>query len=429
MKKITVSDIIGSKGIALVARRVADMGFLWHPTGGVEAGTDGFIEVRDPGTGEVLASVLKVQSKATEGGGRWQRITKDSFEFACKESDIAYWLSGNVPVILVCSDVETDEACWKLVSEYFRDPKTRKSRRVVFDRERDRFDAAAAVALMNLAVPKRAGLYLPPPMRSEELVSNLLEVKSFAQSIYVAPAQCPSMHALHEELSRHGAGHECFMRGGNVISFQPLDGPPWTRVCDTGAAEEFGSDEWAESDDPATQREFVELLNRALSARISKDIAFNRKRGMYYFKSPDDLSDVKLGRRRVFGEYRTKDGERVKFYRHSAFRGRFASFDGRWYLEITPEYLFTRDGRQVSRFQPEYVKGVKGLEKNDAVRQQIETVARYLTQPPTLLEPAYGLLEFGDLVRFTVDFGFDDTAWGSSHAEAETTSSLFEDAA
>jgi hypothetical protein len=42
----------------------------------------------------------------------------------------------------------------------------------------------------------------------------------------------------------------------------------------------------------------------------------------------------------------------VKFYRHSAFRGRFASFDGVWYLEITPEYLFTRDGRKVSRFQP-----------------------------------------------------------------------------
>jgi hypothetical protein len=54
MKKITDSDIIGSKGIALVARRVADMGFLWHPTGGVEAGTDGFIEIRDPNSGEVL---------------------------------------------------------------------------------------------------------------------------------------------------------------------------------------------------------------------------------------------------------------------------------------------------------------------------------------------------------------------------------------
>lgn len=429
MKTITDSDIIGSKGIALVARRVADMGFLWHPTGSVEAGTDGFIEIRDPSTGEVLASVLKVQSKATERGSRWQRITEDSFEFVCKESDIAYWRSGNVPVILVCSDVETDEACWKLVSEYFRDPEACKSRRVVFDRKRDLFDESAAAALMEVAVPKRAGLYLPPPMRSEELVSNLLEVKAIAPFIYVAPAQCPSMHALHEELSRHGVGHECFMRGGSVISFQPLDGPPWTRVCDTGAAEEFDSDEWAASEDPVKQREFVELLNRALSAKVSKDIAFNRKRGMYYFKSPDDLSEVKLGRRRVFGEHRTKDGERVKFYRHSAFRGRFASFESRWFLEITPEYLFTRDGRKVSRYQPEYVKGIKGLEKNDAVRQQVETVARYLTQPPTLLEPAYGLLEFADLARFTVDFGFDDSAWGRDHDVEEATSSFFEDAA
>jgi hypothetical protein len=373
--------------------------------------------------------VLKVQSKATEGRSRWRHVTETSFSFVCKESDIAYWRSGNVPVILVCSDVETDEAWWKLVSEYFRDPEHRKSRRVVFDREHDRFDVSAAEALMHLAVPRRAGLYLPPPVRSEELVSNLLEVKSFAPSIYVAPAQCPSMHALHEELSRHGAGHECFMRGGNVISFHPLDGPPWTRVCDTGAVEEFESDEWASSDDPVRQREFVELLNRALSAKVAKDIAFNRKRGIHYFKSPDDLSDVKFGRRRVFGEYRTKDGERVKFYRHSGFRGRFVSFDGIWYLEITPDYLFTRDGLKVSRFQPEYVKGVKGLEKNDAVRQQIETIARYLTQAPTLLEPAYGLLEFGELVRFTVDFGFDDSAWSNGRGDDEATAPLFEDAA
>jgi hypothetical protein len=429
MKKITNSDIIGSKGIALVARRVADMGFLWHPTGSVEAGTDGFIEIRDPASGEVLGSVIKVQSKATERGRRWQRVTSTNFEFVCDENDIAYWLSGNVPIVLVCSDVESDEAYWKLVSEYFRDPEARKSRRVVFDREREKFDQSAVSALMEFAVPAKAGLYLPPPVRPETLVSNLLEVRSFAPEIFVAPAQCPSMRALHQELARFGAGHECFLRGGNLISFQRLEGAPWTRVCDTGAAERFVSGEWANSDDPVRQREFVELLNRALAAKVRREITFDRKRGLYYFKSPDDRSDVKLGRRRVFGEYRTKDGTKVRFCRHSGFRGRFLRFDQRWYLEITPDYMFTRDGKRPSKFQPEYLTRVKHFEKNDAVRQQVETVARYLSQQPTLLDPLYGLLEFGELASFNVNFGFDDSAWGDGRNTQNYASTLFEDAA
>ena len=428
-KKITESDIIGAKGVALVARRVADMGFLWYPTGGVEPGTDGFVEIRDPASGEMVASVVKVQSKATKGGRSWQRKTSDSFEYVCKEKDISYWLSGNVPVVLVCSDIETDEACWKLVSEYFRDPANRASRRVVFDRQRDRFDQPAAKVLMEIAVPKNAGVYLPPPARAEELASNLLAVMSFAPWIYVGPAQCPSMKSLHEELRRHKAGHECFLRGGSLISFRPLDGSPWTRVCDTYAVERFSSSEWADSHNPVKQREFVELLNRALAAKVHKQMAFDRKRGIYYFKAPEDLAEVKLARRRVFAEYRTRDGERVKFYRHSAFRGRFVQFDGSWYLEITPEYLFTCDGKRVSRYQPEYVKTIKLAEKNDAVRQQVAAIARYLSQPPTLLDEAYPFLEFGELVSFQVDFGFDDSEWGSACGDDGGDQKLFEDAA
>jgi hypothetical protein len=38
-KRITNSDLIGKAGVALVALRLSEMGFLFHETGSVEAGT------------------------------------------------------------------------------------------------------------------------------------------------------------------------------------------------------------------------------------------------------------------------------------------------------------------------------------------------------------------------------------------------------
>ena len=40
------------------------MGFLWNPTG-LEAGIDGYIEIRDDATSEVTNCIIQVQSKAT----------------------------------------------------------------------------------------------------------------------------------------------------------------------------------------------------------------------------------------------------------------------------------------------------------------------------------------------------------------------------
>ena len=60
---------------------------VFYPTGGVEAGIDGFIELRDEETGTVGNLLLQVQGKATERQ-RLQGETDDSFEFPCSEDDI-----------------------------------------------------------------------------------------------------------------------------------------------------------------------------------------------------------------------------------------------------------------------------------------------------------------------------------------------------
>jgi hypothetical protein len=88
-KRIGRSDIIGEQGIAHIRRMVLDMGYVFYETGGIEAGIDGYIELRDQTTGEVGNLILQVQGKATERD-RLPAETPDSFEWPCTEADIAY---------------------------------------------------------------------------------------------------------------------------------------------------------------------------------------------------------------------------------------------------------------------------------------------------------------------------------------------------
>lgn len=64
--KIGRSDIIGQRGMAHIDGVVHSMGYVFYPTGGVEAGIDGFIELRDEDTGTVGNLLLQVQGKAAE---------------------------------------------------------------------------------------------------------------------------------------------------------------------------------------------------------------------------------------------------------------------------------------------------------------------------------------------------------------------------
>jgi len=91
MKKIGRSDIIGQRGMAHIDGVVHSMGYVFYPTGGVEAGIDGYIELRDEQTEVVGNLLLQVQGKSTERQ-RLQAETDGSFEFPCSENDISYWL-------------------------------------------------------------------------------------------------------------------------------------------------------------------------------------------------------------------------------------------------------------------------------------------------------------------------------------------------
>ncbi len=160
-----------------------------------------------------------------------------------------------------------------------------------------------------------------------------------------------------------------------------------------------------------------------------------RSRKYYYFAASPDLSDISLSykalssltSRDVFKGYRKKRGRGIAYYRHSAFKSRFHRFAGAWFLEITPTYHFTWNGRRVDRYYEDRLKKIKQLEHNDAVKGQVVMWAEFLRRKGA--EPKIGddtkapFLQFGWLETFGLSCGVNEAEWLKIDAPKPTSRS------
>jgi hypothetical protein len=437
MKKIGRSDIIGQRGMAHIDGVVHSMGYVFYPTGGVEAGIDGYIELRDEQTEVVGNLLLQVQGKSTERQ-RLQAETDDSFEFPCTENDISYWLHGTAPVLLIVVLPERGTAYWKSIKEWFRDPERLKARKVIFDKNNDVFDRNAKQAIAAIALATSPGAVAPSSRIQEDLLVNLLGV-SFGKTLYWAPtdhATDKSFGAALREIDPD-AGGEWIVRSKSVLSFHDLDRWPWNKLCQAEAMEEFGSDEWADSDDEDRQRDFVALLNRAMGRFVQPTLWHDRDSGAYYFRKPRDRDKLRYAYkslksfvpRDVVKRYgkRRDDPTRPAYFRHSAFLHRFTRLGSEWYAEITPTYHFTRDGYKPDElFGGERLKKIKELENNAAVMGQFVMWRHFLTThgAATLYADQYPFLGFSALDPLCLEVGVPDDLWKSQ--EGDPGSPLFD---
>jgi hypothetical protein len=417
-KQISQNDLTGQQGINLIEKTCLDMGFLWHATG-LDAGIDGYIEIRLE-TGEVTNCIIKVQSKATERP--FESETPSSLEFRCSSRDLDYWLGGNAPVILVRSRPSTNEAYWVSIKDYFSDLSRRKTGKIAFDKRENKFDRLAKPALQQLAMRADAGPYLATQPKHEIVYSNLLRVAPLPEAYYVATTDyrtSSELFARLHELTRPVHG-EWILHTRMITSFHDLSARPWSEVTDPGTLESHDTEEWAQSDDPARQRQFVHLLNTCLKEKLyGKGVKFSRETGYYYFRASQDLSNIEYSytsrehktSRTVFRGYPKKfDRTQISYYRHSAFEGRFVRYGGVWFLQITPTYHFTRDGQRLSRDAPDLLSGIKRLENNQAVHGQVVMWAHILTAR-SLFDIGPTFLDFAALQQFDLGVGLDDDAW------------------
>lgn len=435
-KKIGRSDIIGERGIAFIRQVALAMGYMFYETGGVEAGIDGYIEIRDTETGAVSNILLQVQGKATESS-RLPAETAERFEWPCNPADIAYWMQGTAPVLLIVVKLEDEKAYWKPIKQWFADPEHLASKKVVFDKASDVFALPAKAAITAVALSAVPGASGPSVRRNEELLSNLLGIR-IAKRVFWAPSDYRTDKAFGLALRKEDrfAPSEWIVRGDAILSFHDLSLPPWNDLCESGAMEEFDIDDWAESDDPDRQRDFVALLNRAIGEFVRPDLFRDKDSGAFYFRKVSGKDDVnyvyrslqKTTTRRVVGPYgKRKDAPTLPaYFRHSAFMHRFVRLGDKWYLEVSPSYHFTRDGLETDAFAGEHLKKIKELENNAAVMGQFVMWQAFLTtrRAGDLLSPAYPFLSFVALPSLELDVGVPDELWKSQ--EANPASPLFD---
>ncbi len=423
-KRITREQILGEKAIQLIGRRFLDMGLPWHPSNApLEAGIDGFVEVRDVQSGEATNAWIAVQSKARTS---LEKETDVSFEFTCTPRDLDYWRRGNMPVLLVVSRPDNNEAWWVSVKDYFRnEPSRQQSRRIAFDKRANALDPSAAGRFLQLVQAAGAGTYFRPAPIPERLHTNLLEVTRLPRLLYHAQTAHRDPEAFRKVLREKMdyPPREWLFHERQVYSVHDLRDEPWASACDITTVNSFEAAGWASSDDPDERRLFVRLLNeclRSFAGRIG--MRYSKADDALYFKKTADLSRrVKRYRSRkqaaerdVFREYRAKaDPARVVYYRHVGFESRFRRFDGKWCLEINPTYLFTSDGENTHPYHQEYLAKIKSIEGSGAVGGTVVMFAALLRDREGGLFAAdnYPHVGFGGLLEAELDVGIDDKLW------------------
>lgn len=421
-KRITREQILGETAVQFIGRRFLEMGFPWHPTNApLEAGIDGFVEIRDVQSGEATNAWIAVQSKART---TLEKETDGSFEFTCTPRDLDYWRRGNMPVLLVVSRPERNEAWWVPVKEYFRaDPTRQQSRRIRFDKTANALAGSTTGDLLRIVQAAGAGTYFRPAPRRERLHTNLLEVTRLPQLIYRAKTKLRDRDEFYKELKLkiEYPPREWIFHDKLIYSVHDLRDEPWASACDISTVDPFEAEKWAISENPDERRLFVWMLNECLGS-------FARKIGMRYTKEEDALvfkktkdlsprvrrykSRQQWASRPVFREYRGDgDPPKYQYYRHVGFEPRFHFFDGLWCLQINPTYLFTSDGDKTHPYHQEYLSKLKSIEGSGAVGGTVAMFASLLRDRDGLFDTNYPHLGFGKLLDAELDVGIDDKLW------------------
>jgi hypothetical protein len=422
VKRSTRQTRIGQAGIDLIAQRVGEMGHHWHATSAaIDTGIDGEIELVDPGTGEVRNFRVGVQSKATEG--IWRSETEAGFLYKATPDDVHYWMGSNQPVLLVCSRPSKREAYFRNVQQWGSDRKARATGLIDFDKQRDRFDAAAAARLFSLEA--RLPILLEPPgpvAAAERAKSNLLPIFWETASVWVVPSPGEMWRDWFPRALDAGVARtDLAMREGKLWSLTPFDDQFLAAI---GAGDEPDSMPLATFTQTA-HREFTnlvaELVKKTLLSVHHAQLRWSGPGRVAYFKLYPDQPERKFkwGQgpgRTVVKPRPSRQHEGLSGYRHDAAKLYVRRLGGSWVLSVTPTYLFTYDGRQLSSFHAAALKKMKTQDRAAAVSQQLR-MWEYLLKERGQIGAERRPFQLGGLLELELPVRPPEQAWVAAPAD------------
>jgi nucleoside phosphorylase len=261
----------------------------------------------------------------------------------------------------------------------------------------------------------------------EEGFANLIPLRLFPDSLYVAPALSKTIKQSWFLINKGVPAKSTDRVSGawtlyenNLYSLVDPELSRLKRIIEVGGLERFNTDEWALSSDGGKRRLFVHLLNAALRDDLwSLGVRYYKEQDVYAFMGwPEEPPRrLKYGNLKLRStatvvshyEHKPKSGKVYKYLRHGAFQGRFRFLGEQWYLEITPTYRFTRNGKDLDRFHEDRLSGIKRLERNRSVLSQL-LLWQAVLRAPWIRADQPRLLEFAPLVSFRFASGVDESS-------------------
>lgn len=353
-KTVSASKFSEWDGVDRLQTAIHGMKCIFRENGKDDFGIDGEIEVvvpKDSGEGfETHHGYIKAQVKS--GKKYVVQNTATSFATTIEKHHLETWHTSNVPVVLIVYHPEDDKLYWKEIKPYlkatldvFREPC-----RVQFNKATDELTPECRerfAAIVGNSPPRVAS------DQKERLYSNLLLVKRFPSTVFLAPAIIVDEKRVREELRILGKGAipPFGIKDGTLFTFSDPRHPLsiLKRYCDHASTEEQRTHQWCKG---TNHRDFVYLLNQLFGTHLRRcGLIYSRDFKRNYFPAPEGetslsktWTNVRTGRssaRTVTKFYKYGPN---RFWRHLAVQVEFRNVGDYWFLQIEPKSFYTHDG-------------------------------------------------------------------------------------
>jgi hypothetical protein len=340
---------VANQGVAYVQKIVDEMDCVWRPTPNDDVGLDGEIELGKDGA--ATARIVKVQVKS--GSSYIRNPTTSGFEYFASSTDLTYWNSANVPVIVVVFDPVKQEGYWKPVQSYLKENPgpLNKGRSIPFSRRKDRFVVGTFMQLCNLAFSDETELtnFLKNKVR-EPLYSNLLPVLAYPETLFhFQLSESRIAETFDEELK---FPKDFVPHGHGYIGFRDprLPGSKIAGAVISNTVEAEHSLQYLQN--PNTRSKIVGIWNEAISSYLLSLGLQQRDKTRFYFPpEKGNTSRViqwdaprRSATRTVAYPYLGRQSQKTMFWVHHSLRAKLRNVGGEYFVKLEPGWVFTRDG-------------------------------------------------------------------------------------
>lgn len=415
-KYVPESTLLGRQGVTSVELVVIEMKHVWNSTT-VDSGIDGVIEFRDRDTGAMTNTIVQVQIKT--GDSYFRAETDDEFTFYADTEDLEHWRRSNTPVIVVTCRPGKD-AYWIDVKRDDVIDRSGKKPKILFRKATTQFDVNCEPALRALAVPKPWGFHFRPKRLKESLTLNFMPLRFPVNAVYVADTELRDAWEVIDSVkacggSRDRAG-EFVLAGGKIYNVEDLRDGIFAKTCDQATVEKENFETWLD-EQPSLG---LDLMHRMLR-QICWDryVEWRQHDEVFFFQPTEDgtprtarVEGKRVSHPTVYKQYLSKkDPTRVSYHRHQAFEAQFQQVEAKWYLVVSPTFVFTSNGWRKHPFHEEYLKKINELEGPPAIFSHLKMWASVLQPIHELGARNYPHMELGPLATFEMERGIDDKAW------------------